>query len=296
MSNDDRSVNPHSLLLSQDAQRLLREHGLTCEITLRDARGAAPSAAELTRLCDELRECESQSEHAQQLATVGGLAAGVTHEARNLLTGVLGFAQVLLARTSEADASYEKLRAIERETRRCVELLSNYLKLSRASETALQALNVSDIVVPVEQLVAHPLQQRGCNLSVELPEALPVTQGRVAELQRVLVNLIFNAADAAGCNGQIALAVSALSDGGVEISVADNGPGVPPGLRTRVFQPFFSTKRGAGGTGLGLALSRLIVEAHGGTLELDANYTPGARFTVRLPPAAQLKTGSTSEP
>ena len=292
MPSDHRSANPISWLLSQEAQRVLRERGLSCEITLRDERGANPSTLELAQVCDELTDYQRRCEHAQQLATVGGLAAGVTHEARNLLTGVLGFTQVLLAKLPEDESSHDMLRAIECETRRCVDLLCNYLQLSRASETAAHALHVADIVQPVEQLVRHPLQQRGCSLRVQLPETTPAILGRVAELQRVLVNLIFNAADATGSEGRIVLAAVATPAGGLEISVTDNGPGIPPGLRTRVFQPFFSSKRGAGGTGLGLALSRLIVEAHGGKLELDESYTAGARFVIKLPAATQFQVGS----
>jgi signal transduction histidine kinase len=289
---EDQSLDElQKQLVCAEARRLLREQGLTFGLTLRDASGHAPSSAVMRQLLDMLHAKQGESEHVQRLATVGALAAGVSHEARNLLTGILGFTQVLLTKSHEPATVRDMLRAIEGETRRCVDILSSYLRLSRSGVEPVRPLRITEIVLPVERLVAHQLQQRGCTLSVHFDDGLPLTSGCCAELQRVLVNLIFNAADATQTGGRIQMAASASAPMGIEISVTDNGPGVPEALREHIFEAFFSTKSASEGTGLGLALSRSIVEAHGGQLVLDATSTPGARFILRLPAAL----GSTDE-
>jgi two-component system NtrC family sensor kinase len=281
--NDEKLDEWQTRLIVPEARELLAEHGVRLELTLYDAEGRSLSSAALGRLLTTIQARLQQAEHTQRLATVGALAAGVSHEARNLLTGILGFTQVLLTKAHDTVAVSDMLRSVESETRRCVEILSNYLKLSRNAGEVAGPLRVAEIVLPVERLVANPLRQRNCTLTLQIDPVLPLVSGRCAELQRVLVNLIFNAADAMRTGGRIHVAARAPRSTDVEISVSDDGPGVPEALRERIFEAFFSTKTANEGTGLGLSLSRSIVEAHGGALVLDQSNVPGARFTVRLP-------------
>jgi two-component system NtrC family sensor kinase len=287
VNNDENLDEWQARLIVPEARELLAEQGVRLELTLRDATGQSLSNAALERLRDSIQARLRQAEHTQRLATVGALAAGVSHEARNLLTGILGFTQVLLSKAHDTVDVSDMLRSVESETRRCVEILSNYLKLSRNAGEVAGPLRVAEIVLPVERLVAGPLRQRGCTLTLQIDPVLPLVSGRCSELQRVLVNLIFNAADAAQKGGRIQVAARAPRSTDVEISVSDDGPGVPETLRARIFEPFFSTKTANEGTGLGLSLSRSIVEAHGGTLVLDDQKAPGARFIVRLPALAR---------
>jgi two-component system NtrC family sensor kinase len=283
MRDPQRVAKPEAWLLNSEIRRIVRERGLTLDVALRDAHGQAPSSIELSQLHDELVAYYASCERTKQLATLGSVAAGVTHEARNLLTGILGFAQVLLAKPHEPAAQRDILGAIEREARRCVDLLANCLQLSRAMSEPRSVLAITEIVKTVERLVTEPLRQRGCSLHVEVEANLAPTRGRAAELERVLINLILNAADAAGAQGQIEVRAQALGPKTIELSVTDNGPGVTEALQARIFERFFSTKHATGGTGLGLWLSRNIIEAHDGQLELDAAYAAGARFVIRLP-------------
>jgi len=275
-----------SMLLAADVRQLLKRHGVRAQVELVDENGDALSAEVRQTLVSDLGSALQKGEHTRKLATVGGLAAGVTHEARNLLTGVVGFAHVLLAKTPEGEAR-DMLKLIDTEARRCVELLSSYLKLSRSGAETTRFLNVSEIVQPIERLVSYQLRERNCTLAVSIQDDLPRVLGSCGELQRVLINLVLNAADATGDGGHVYVRAGCDDGQSVQISVTDDGPGVPDELRERIFEAFFSTKAVGDGTGLGLALSRRIVEAHRGVLVLEPDRGLGTTFTVQLPVAKE---------
>ena len=223
---------------------------------------------------------------------IGTLAAGVTHEARNLLTGSLGFAQLLREKAQDPESVREMARTIEGELLRCVDVVAGFLKLSHSGLEPTRELSIVELVAPVERLVAHSVRQRGCSLRVELQDELPSVLARASDLHRVLINLIMNAADAAHMPGvHIWLSAQLAADGNVELRVSDDGPGVPEAIAERIFEPFFSTKQAGEGTGLGLAISRSIVEAHGGKLSLERTQTPGATFTLTMPPSGKRLDG-----
>jgi two-component system NtrC family sensor kinase len=276
-----------SMLLSEDTRQVLARHGVRAHVELSDEAGQPVSGAVRQALMTDLAIVLQRSEHMRRLATVGSLAAGVTHEARNLLTGVVGFAQVLLSKSS-AGETQDMLRSIETEARRCVDMLASYLKLSRSGVEAVRLLSAGEIVRPIECLVAYQLRQRQCSLSVSVVDSLPRVLGSASELQRVLINLVLNAADASGKGGHIFVQATSEDGQWLDISVTDDGPGVPVELRERIFEPFFSTKAAGEGTGLGLALSRRIAESHRGELVLEASSRPGTTFSLRLPVASEL--------
>jgi signal transduction histidine kinase len=284
MSKDDSTVDLFaSVLLTSDVREELARHGVRARIEVVDEQGAPLAPSSHQTVLHGLAKALQRSEHTKRLATVGSMAAGVTHEARNLLTGVIGFSQVLQQKSKDAE-SKDMLRAIENEARRCVELLTDYLKLSRSRIESTRTLQVSEIVSPIERLVSHQLRMRGCSLAIQLSDGLPRVAGSCSELQRVVINLVMNAADATGSGGHILVVADSPDGQYVNISVIDDGPGVPPELRERIFEAFFSTKGADEGTGLGLALSRSIVEAHRGELLLEPDSgCPGSTFTMRLP-------------
>jgi signal transduction histidine kinase len=291
MSDDEPKADPIvAALIESNLRAVLARRGVRARVELRDAAGRALAVTAREELLTELERAQARNDHAQRLAATGRLAAGVVHEARNLLTGTLGFAQVLASKSRDPAAVRDMARMIETEARRCVDILAGFLKLSRSSREAARVLSASEIVGPVERLVAQPLNQRECTLAVALADDLPSVFGSCAELQRVLINLILNACDAIGSGGHVLVTGVAAADGGLELSVTDNGPGVPAELVERIFEPFFSTKTDGDGTGLGLSLSRGIVEAHGGYLILDTESEIGACFVVHLP-AARNPTG-----
>jgi len=274
-----------SLLLSHEIVEVLQKQGVSVRLRLTDPLGKPLSRALQSSLRDELRAAQEKLEHVRRLASIGALAAGVTHEARNLLTGALGFAQLLRTKAHQPSAVADMARLIETELRRCTDVIASFLKLARSGEDPARELAMAEIVLQVERLVSHAVSQRGSILRVEFASDLPPVLGRTGDLQRVLINLVLNAADASDKpGGQIVLSAQRAPDGNVELRVCDDGPGVPSELAERIFEPFFSTKA-ASGTGLGLAISRSIAEAHGGKLALEPRLTPGAVFVLTLPPA-----------
>ncbi len=132
-------------------------------------------------------------------------------------------------------------------------------------------------------LAREELDGKALRVRRDEPAALPEVRADGDLICQVLLGLLANAAAAAPSGGEVALAAAA-ADGAVEIAVADSGPGVPVELRARIFEPFFTTR--PHGTGLGLAVARHIVEAHGGRIEVGERTGGGARFTLRLPAAA----------
>jgi two-component system NtrC family sensor kinase len=274
------------LLLPRELAQVLEKRGIVARVQLTDQAGEALSSAQHSTLVPDLRAAQQKIEHLRRLASIGALAAGVTHEARNLLTGSLGFAQLLQTKAHDAAAVSETARVIELELRRCVEVVASFLKLSRTGMEPTREVEVVEVVGPVERLVSHYVRQHGCSLRVEVDEGLPKVFGRAGDLQRILINLIVNAADAAHMPGvHILMSAQRSAAGCVEIRVVDDGPGVPAAIAERIFEPFFSTKEAGEGTGLGLSISRSVAEAHGGQLVLEPTLTPGAAFVLRLPVA-----------
>ena len=184
MANSDPESSLTQLLIAREFVQVLEKHGLVANVQLSDLTGAPLTAAQETTLHAELRSAQQNIEHLRRLASIAALAAGVTHEARNLLTGSLGFTQLLRSKAHDAQVVQETARTIETELLRCVEVVASYLKLSRAGVEATHELDVSEVIVPVQRLVDYQVRQRGCTLRVSVEQGLPKLLGRASELQR----------------------------------------------------------------------------------------------------------------
>lgn len=217
----------------------------------------------------------------QKLAALGEASAGVSHETRNLLTAIVGFAQLARKRGSEPDEPLRYVGLIEREAVRCIDLLERFLDLSRVNSAQLELVEIAKVIERVATVTKYRSEIQRVTMRIEAPASLRVRSHR-GELEQVVLNLVNNALDAMPSGGDIAI-TAVLAGGTIELAVADSGPGVPHELREKIFEAFCTTKAEGKGTGLGLALSRKIVGANGGTLELDATTATGARFVARLP-------------
>ncbi len=218
----------------------------------------------------------------QQLAVVGELAVGTAHEARNLLTAIVGFAQVARRRTNDPTYVAKQLERIERESLACVELLERFLAPSRTDAAPLEAVDVATIVEIVADSARSQLELQRITLALDVEHGLPPVRCSRAELTQVLLNLVSNALHATPAGGSIEIAARRTGDA-LALSVTDSGSGVPPGLEEDIFEPFFTTKPVGQGTGLGLALCRTMLASVGGTIQVETAPCRGARFVIRLP-------------
>ena len=238
-----------------------------------------PAVSELTAEVDELRR---QLCRAQRLATVGTMAAMVAHEFNNILTPVLNYAQ--MARRGNDAVRDKALRMAQEGSLQATAICQALLDLTgrdgeRSRKVALSEL-VSETIIAMGR---HPSKD-SISLVTRVPPTIELTT-RPAELKQVLLNLLMNARQAvlAKPRGQ-SISISALRRGTeVFLRVSDTGVGIPSEHLKRVFEPFFTTREGHGGSGLGLAVCRHIVESLNGRMSVRSQVDKGTCFTVVLP-------------
>jgi signal transduction histidine kinase len=230
-----------------------------------------------------LLEISVALDRAQRTSTVGLLTAGFAHEMKNALTVVLGFAE--LARTAAERAQAEPkvtrhLKEMENETRRTVAQLQSFLSYSSGEKVPRRPQDLNELVNEALQMV-RPMA-RIKDLQVEqAASAPPRVDADPFAIRQLLLNVLLNALDFA--RSRIAISTAVARDGRAEVIISDDGPGVLPENRERIFHRFVTTR--PGGNGLGLSTSREIAEAHGGSLTLRETAGGGATFVLQLPPA-----------
>ena len=247
----------------------------------RDRRGTLALIRDLTML----RRVEAHLLEAGRFATLANLAGALAHEIRNPLNAIglnaaalkanLGFA----AEHGRAGAMKESVDTIEDETRRLTDLLNNYLGLLRSSPIE-GAVRLDELCRRVIQLLRYTALKAHVELVLEGGQGLPVVHGMPDRLQQAILNLALNAVQATPRGGRVTLATREAG-GQAVLTVADTGPGVPDELVASLFEAKVTTK--PGGTGLGLPLVRIVVEAHGGIVRYSPAPGGGAVFTVELP-------------
>jgi PAS domain S-box-containing protein len=245
---------------------------------LRDLTVAREARAEIERH----REALHQSE---KLAALGSLLAGVAHELNNPLSIVIGNALMLQTEAERVShALAERAQRIQAAAERCGRIVRSFLSMARQRNPQPRPVQVEVLIGGALQLLAYGLRSAGIEIEQTVARGLPSVLCDPDQMTQVLTNLLVNAQQALEAEPQPRrVRVSAAPDGDlVLIEIADNGPGIPESLRSRVFDPFFTTKPMGTGTGIGLAVSRGIAEAHGGSLTL-AKSERGARFLLRLP-------------
>ncbi len=245
--------------------------GSILDLTARKA-----AEAELARS----REALAQSE---RLNALGSLLAGVSHELNNPLAVVFAQAAMLeeqLAGTVHADRAGKIKRAAER----CARIVKTFLAMARERHPERRSVDVNELIRAALDIASYGLRTAGVEVDTRLSDDLPLLEVDPDQLHQVLLNLIINAQQALQEIPEprhIEIA-TAMIGGEIEILVSDNGPGVSADVRSRIFDPFFTTKPQGVGTGIGLAFSLGVVQAHNGRLEL-LDGPAGAHFRLRLP-------------
>lgn len=244
----------------------------------------APSGAKVFVIGDvsEIARLERELQEKDRLASLGLLAAGVAHEVNTPLTGISSYAQLLLADTTPDDPRYAILKKMERQTFRASRLVNNLLDFAANRSRNLESVDLAEMIRATVSIHEDLLAEKA--VTVHLAESMPslVVSGDPHELQQVVTNLILNARDAVDPEGNIWIELHE-DEGDALIVVRDDGQGVPPSVRNRIFQPLVTTKSARGGTGLGLAISQRIVQGYGGEISVDSEPGHGATFRVRLP-------------
>ncbi len=240
--------------------------------------------AEITYDASEQVSAERALAHAEKLNVIGQLAAGVAHEINSPLDGAIEAARIMqsddLTREEIKNFASAQQSALERIAATVYRLLT----FSRKERTQVESLSVWSVIMEAVEIIKYRLPAR--SLSLQLPGADEVPQiikGESLELSQVIVNLLSNAIDASPDGGMIRIEVAQKPEW-IEISVSDQGYGIPEILHDRIFTPFFTTKDVGKGTGLGLVVSKNIVESYGGRIDIRNEEAPwGARFSVHLP-------------
>jgi len=241
----------------------------------------------------ETRELQDRLVRVGRFSTMGEMAAGLAHEINQPLSAITTYAQAadrLLEQPVDEERAEEfrlVCRKISDQAHRAGEVIRRLRGFLRLHSSGRARLDCNAMIREIMMLAELDARSNDVPLQIDYADDLPAVYGNAVEIQQVLLNLIRNAVDAmATCADRsrgVIVSTRCLADGSVEISVTDHGPGVDGQISTQVFHPFVSSK--PGGLGVGLSLSRTIVQAHGGHLDFHGNPAGGAVFHFTLPPA-----------
>jgi PAS domain S-box-containing protein len=254
---------------------------------------AAQDVTERKMAEEEARARQAELAHVLRLATMGEMAAGLAHEINQPLSAIVSYARGCSRRlksgTAEATALVEPIEAIAHQAMRADEIVHRLLLFVRKQKPVRESVRIDDLVREVVQLVAGEARKRRIALDVELASGLPSVEVDRIQIEQVILNLVRNGMEAMQASpvrdGRLLVRTAAGEGGTVEVSVEDEGEGLPPDASDRVFEPFFTTKRT--GLGMGLAISRSIVRGHGGRIAAAANPERGVTFRFTLPAASE---------
>lgn len=263
-------------MICEEMRAWLSENGVQTHFELSDCDGNALSEAKQSELQARLKASAAQKTRLLRSAALGELSAGMAHEVRNILTGIVGLCQVQLH-----DSSQQQAKLLQGEARRCLDLLEHYLQFSKADDGSVALTSAEAILAPVVTLLRGEAKTRGIGLSFQVDEGLPDFLCNPGSLRQVLLNLGFNALQASP-EGEAVYFVADRQGPDVCLSVIDNGEGIDESVLGREFEAFVTTRAQQGGTGLGLATSKRLVEDMGGTVAGKNRDEGGACFSVRL--------------
>jgi two-component system NtrC family sensor kinase len=231
---------------------------------------------------EEKDRLQEQLRHADRLATIGQLGAGVAHELNEPLGAVLGFSQLARKAESLPEQARKDIGKIENAAFHAREVVKKLLIFARQMPTNKTLVNLNRVVEEGLYFLESRCDKEGVELVRELADDLPEITADSAQLNQVLVNLVVNALQASSEGDKITVRTTRDKDM-IHLIVEDTGEGMSEEVRKQIFLPFFTTKGVGQGTGLGLPVVHGIVSSHGGTIEVESRVGKGSRFTVKLP-------------
>lgn len=247
--------------------------------------GVQGEMGEVAETINEMAAALEQANRTQRLAALGELMAGVAHEIRNPLTGIKGFLQYFqVAGTDEERAKY--LPMILREVDRMNRIIEALLYFARPCQAVVKETDLARVIHDSMTLVRPRAEQQQVVFQIHLPEGLPMVEIDEEQFKQVFLNLFINSLQAVELNGSVSINGRYLPQSdAVELTLSDSGPGVPPEIRDKIFNPFFTTK--LNGTGLGLSIVQKVVVAQGGRISLADNPEGGTVFIMQIPRVRQ---------
>ncbi|TPW18766.1 MAG: integral membrane sensor signal transduction histidine kinase [Halothiobacillaceae bacterium] len=242
-----------------------------------------------------LNAAQVQLVQSEKMAAFGQLGAGIAHEVKNPLAGILGYAQLSMRKVEEGSPLYKNLALIEKETKRCKSIIENLMKFARQEKAEMALIDINSVVADAVAIVDHQLTLHRVAIVQNLASGLPRIVGNANQLQQVLINLMINAQQALdGEPGKVGIMTNCRQDKWVEIIVKDTGPGMTEEVKAHLFEPFFTTKTAGKGTGLGMSVSYGIIGDHNGDIRVVSSPGKGATFMIILPIPALLSEVVTS--
>ena len=256
------------------------------------------------RIEEEVRRTRADLERAhktllssEKMASIGKLAATVAHEINNPLFGILTYARLVLRELTKhevpnRDEMAEQLQTIERESKRCGELVKNLLTFSRQKPSQREPNDLNTVVRRAVLLVKHKLDMQNIELEERLAPDLPPVDCDANQMQQVFLVLMVNASEAMSKGGKLTISTELDAATDLEaVRVRDTGGGIREDVLPRIFEPFFTTKEDQNRTGLGLAVAASIVEQHAGEIQVDSKPGEGTEFRITLPVTAAAMAG-----
>jgi signal transduction histidine kinase len=249
-------------------------------------RGARQDATELRHDVDQLlQRLASQLDVASRLAAISRLTGGVAHEIKNPLNAIalrLDFLREKLRGEPGEEDLVKDIEVLSREVQRLDRVVKTFLDFSRPVEVHFTDVDLADITREVADLMTPPAQLAHVTVEVDSPSGPVPLHGDADLIKQAVMNLVTNAIEAMKDGGRLILK-TARDDGAVTLEVSDSGPGIPPAMRNKIFQLYFTTK--GKGSGIGLALTYRAVQLHNGTIEFESVEGRGTTFRLRFPAA-----------
>jgi len=245
-----------------------------------DENGVTIQAIQYIKDVTDRLQLQQQLREVEQLTGIGQMAANVAHEIRNPLIAVGGFARQLHEEMDPDDPRREHTRVILEEVTRLEQILREQLTLERHLQPVLRPVDVNQIIKDVRKLVSHGILSSGVRLVGDLGEGLPVTMGDANQLKQAFLNIINNAIQSMPEGGTVTVKTQQLGQH-ILVTITDTGHGIPEEVMDKLFVPFFTTRKT--GSGLGLAVTRRIIENHGGRIDIESGVGRGTSFIITLP-------------
>jgi PAS domain S-box-containing protein len=287
--------------IAKDGSRIFIENSIlpvrNSEGQIIGFRGISRDVSERKRMEEERRQLEQKAQFASRLASVGEMASGIAHEINNPLTGVIGYAQLLL-QEDLPDNVRKDLVTINDGAQRVANVIQRLLAFARQTKPQRTYVNINKVVATTLDLRGYHLETSNIKVSTQFAPDLPLTIADAGQLQQVFLNLIVNAETEMKLSrgsGRLYIKTQYVENK-IRISFKDDGPGIAEENLERIFDPFFTTRGVGQGTGLGLSVCYGIISEHGGRIYAESKLGKGAMFIVELPIITEDKQLELPEP